>query len=274
MALIQAEHALSYLTFDEEKHCYTLDGRAVPGVTTFIHGSYPTSEALVSWKMGKAAEFVMDQLTEFSLGLNVPRQTGVYPFNDAKKSGYLKVAKQAWKTTSSEAASVGTLVHEFAYLWEIGRKDEAEKLFQANVGNKEFENGVCGFQEWEAKNKDTIISTEQIVASVKHQFAGKFDRLARRGNRVVLSDFKTSGGFYVDMFIQLAAYRLAIAEWMDIKVDAFEILRFDKKTGQPKTLMIKKASEMKEFEAQAIRCRKTFAFREWEKDKRFAWGGK
>ena len=52
---------------------------------------------------------------------------------------------------------------------------------------------------------------------------------------VTLTDYKTSSGFFIDQFIQLAAYGLAIKEWLGIVVENFEIVRFDKKTGNLST---------------------------------------
>ena len=256
MGLIQSEKDGSYLTFDEEKHSYTLNGEAAVCVTTFIKGGLPTSEPLINWRAGKAAEYVVGFFQDW--------RTSEDEFPDAKAlKEVVKRAKQAFKAHSDAAANIGSIVHDYAYLTELGRLDMANVLLANNAdhpGRDKILNGVEKFLEWKKENKDELLKSEAIVASVRHHFGGKFDRLARRGNKIVLSDFKTSSGIFPDQFIQLGAYALAIEEWLDVRIDAVEILRFGKEEGEFEVKGFNKKAELKAFREQAIRCRETYEF--------------
>jgi hypothetical protein len=269
MALIQSVHNGNFLTFDDVKHKYTLNGEHVPGVTTVGKGGYPESFMLSNWKVGQGAKYVSSLLQR--LGREHPLKIG-----DKLNEEIIKRAKKAPAKEAKKAADVGTVVHDYAYLTELGRIGEAMQMLQPFKRLPQWEkinNGIVKFESWHKENEDEIVGSEQIVASIDYSFGGKFDRLSRRGGVLTLSDFKTSNGFYVDHFIQLAAYRIAIKEWMDLEVEQLEILRFGKEDGEFQTLMVKKPEEIKMFEDQAIRCKLTYDFRKIENDKRFKFGG-
>lgn len=274
MSLIQSTSNGHYLTFDDDKHRYILDGERVPGVTTFGHGGYPTSEALISWMKGQTGNAVFDALLSQQGGGYYPHV--VFPISETERKEIVKKAKTADRTKSEEAADIGTLVHDFCYQTEVNKVVSKELLDKIGL-HKDKEKilaGVDKFTEWRKTNADEMVASESIIASPTHSFGGKFDRLARRDGKLILSDFKTSGAIYVDQFIQLAAYRIAIQEWLGMTVEGLEVLRFGKDDGEFETKMIDKPEEIKAFEEQAIRCRYTYIFRnKWESDKRFKWGG-
>lgn len=272
MALIQSSKDNHYLTFDDEKHRYTLDGQRVPGATTFGKGGYPTSEALTGWMIGQGSNYTAVKIKQLIEAKENPH----YPTNEELKQ-IIKESKQAHRAVAEEAANIGTIVHDFAYLTELGRTREALQMlseFEDVPQWTEINNGIKKFEEWKAGNKDVIVATEAIVASVEEQYGGKFDRLATRDGKLVLSDFKTSNGFYVDQFIQLGAYSKAIKEWLGLNVEAYEILRFGKEKGEFETMLIDNQAELQAFIDQAILCRRTYKFKlKWDSDKRFKWMG-
>jgi len=271
------------LLFDEEKHRYTLDGNRIPGATTFGKGGYPTSEQLVSWMIGQGAEYTYNKLMEESTheGNFVE-----WPDNEKKKE-IIKAAKTAHRTKAEEAADIGTIVHDYAYLVELGRTREGLQMLSEHEENPNWDkinNGVKKFEEWHGQNKGETVLLEAIVASIRHQFGGKFDHLSLRNGLLILSDYKTSNGIYVDQFIQLASYSIAIEEWLDkwlaqyglpLKVGGLEILRFGKENGDDfHPMLITSPEEIEQLKYQAIRCRETYKFRlAWESDKRFKYNG-
>jgi hypothetical protein len=271
------------LIFDEEKHKYTLDGNRVPGATTFGKGGYPTSEQLISWMIGQGGEYTYTKLMEEATheGNFVE-----WPDNDKKKE-ILKAAKTAYRTKAEEAAGIGTIVHDYAYLVESGRAREALQMLSEHESNPNWDkinNGVKKYDGWREQNKGETVLLEAIVASVVHQFGGKFDHLSLRNGLLILSDYKTSNGIYVDQFIQLASYAIAIEEWLDkwlaqyklpLKVGGLEILRFGKENGDDfHPMLITSPEEIEQLKNQAIRCRQTYKFRlAWESDKRFKYNG-
>lgn len=260
--LIQSKKNDHYLTFNDTSHRYTLDGEHVPGVTTFIHGGYVTSQQLISWMKGQTAAAMFEQLTFEESGTWQPKG-GLWPVNKTKRDELIKEAKARDKKTSGEAADIGTFTHDYAYYTETNQPDkllETDKRILLHPDKDKIISCIEKFKDWKQKNVDVMVASEEIVASVEHDFGGKFDRLTERNGVLVLSDFKTSSGIFIDQKIQLAAYRLAIREWMGLDVKAIEILRFGKEDGTFETELVDKPETLQELEEQAIRCRKTYAF--------------
>lgn len=269
------------LDFDEEKHRYTLDGNRVPGSTTFGKGGYPTSEQLIGWKVAQGSIYTAAMIQRLR------REKPNRVIGGEVLAAIVKRSKKASEKVSKRAAGIGTIVHDYAYLTELGRTREALQMLSEHENHPDWQkinNGVKKYEEWHSQNKGDTVLLEAIVASVVHQFGGKFDHLSIRNGLLILSDYKTSTGIYVDMFIQLASYAIAIEEWLDkwfaeyklpLKVGGLEILRFGKEDGEDfQPLLITDPQEIEELKAQAIRCRDTYRFRlRWENDKRFKYMG-
>ncbi len=277
--MIYSEHGGNFLTFDDVNHRYTLNGEPAVGVTTFIKGGMPTSQGIINWNITEGSAYTAKLLARLARDkkIRLKRKT---------LDEIIKRSKQAPKKTSKKAADIGTIVHDYAYYTELGEPEKAEKVLEQikPEDREKANNGIQKFKEWKAKNKDKIIATEAIVAHVcqAHEtgtglclcFGGKFDRLARRGRRVVLSDFKTSSGIYVDQFVQLGAYAYAIEEWMDLKVDIVEILRFGKENGEFEVKAFKTKDAIEDFKREALVCRETFEFNKvWGKKINKFYGG-
>lgn len=278
MQSIKDDHILD---FDEVKHRYTLDGNRVPGTTTFGKGGYPTSEMLVGWQVAQGSIYTAKIIQRLR------REKPERIIAGELLERIVKKSKKASAKVAKRAAGIGTIVHDYAYLTEIGRAREALQMLSEHESHRDWEkinNGVRKYEEWRGQNKGETVLLEAIVASVAHQFGGKFDHLSLRNGLLILSDYKTSNGIYVDQFIQLAAYSIAIEEWLDkwlaqyglpLKVGGFEILRFGKENGDDfHPMLITDPLEIEQLKLQAIRCRQTYKFRlGWENDKRFKYMG-
>lgn len=254
------------IAFNEATHRYKLDGKAVVGCTTFIKAGYPTSMGLIKWMQGQAIRYTIDWISEHGL-----------PDEEQQKEVY-KEAKAANEKASGDAAAMGTLTHDYAYLAELNRTEELETLIAKIESLPEetsykIKSAIDKFKAWKEGNQDELISSETLVASPHHLFCGKFDRLARRSGRLILSDFKTSGSLYLDQWIQLGAYALAIKEWLGLDIEGLEVLRFGKEDGEFQTLLVDKPEEIKEFQAQAVRCRETYEFTKMNNDSRWSYKG-
>lgn len=235
MSLLTSTARGHTLQFDEVKHRYTLDGIIVPGVTTVLKGGYPESEALTRWRI---------------------------------KQG---IKEYETKAKVNEAASVGTILHEYAYYIDLGKPlpDDMYQRIESHSKKADIRNCVHQFQRWKDRSVDKIIGSEDIIAGRDKgaedeevvYFAGKYDRLAERNGKIVLSDFKTSSGIYITQFMQLAAYAVALEYWKRIKVDALEVLRFGKKDPEFETKLIDDGDAIAELKRQFIRTLRTHAFR-------------
>lgn len=238
------------IEFNEGSHRYKLDGKPCVGVTTFLKGSMPTSQGLISWQKGQALEYLWGAIVNRSVELDT-------------KTELFKEAKAADRSRMQEAADVGTILHSLAELRSRGQIEQADKLLaRAQTVDKWplIESCYSKYLEWEKQNQGEFVESEALVASPEYAYCGKFDLLSRRDGKLVLSDYKTSSAIYTEQKIQLAAYRLAIKSWLGLDVAAIEILRFGKKAGEFETAYIDDPVELQLLEEQAIRCRQTFSF--------------
>jgi hypothetical protein len=167
-------------------HSYTVDGRAIPGVTTLIGDGCP-KPALVSWAARTVAEYVannLDDLHERHLGRDslIGMLRGV-PYSDR-----------------DAAANRGTQVHDLAQRLARGEEiDVPDDL----VGHIDAYLALA--KDWQPADE----LAERPRLNVTRWYAGTFDLVATlKGRGRVLLDTKTSrSGVYPETALQLAAYR-------------------------------------------------------------------
>lgn len=244
------------LTFDDVKHVYRLNNEVVPGCTTVNSQGYPESFFLTNWKIDQGVKGLLALL----------EREGQHPkdLNPERKLELVKEAKGVARRKATAMANVGTLLHDYAYQFEIlGRVNEG--LRKSILESPDLEKALAcikSFRRYHRKHTSKLISAESIVASPTYRFAGKFDKLSSDGKDVILTDYKTSSGIYADQLVQLGGYSIAIKEWFDITVTAIEILRFGK-DGSFETLY---ETNVKPFQEQFLRNLSTMRFRkEYEK---------
>jgi hypothetical protein len=254
--LIQAQSIKGdYLTFNEDRHSYTLNGEIVPSVTTVNKAAYPEPFQLSAWKVKQGSLATIDLLKQIPLP--------VVKLPDDFLVEVVQTAPSYSKKLAQEAADIGSIVHDYSEAFEQKNEKRLIELYATIVihpDSDKIRSCVDKFKEWKDTNKDEIIGHENIIGSARYKYAGKYDRLAKRGKHIVLSDFKTSSGIYVEQFIQLAAYKIMLKEWSNIDVDMIEILRFGKEKGEFEVHSIKKVTEIVTLEQQFLRNRETYNF--------------
>jgi hypothetical protein len=248
---VKSKSGKNVLVFNEDEHVYILNGVVVPGVTSIQKGSMPASPQLEGWKIKMVADSLLKQIQELSLPIT--------EWNRKALDEIAKKAKQSWKVKAQEAADIGTIVHDYMEAVESGIAFDLSFL-DAHPDKEKVLNCIQKADEWRKQNNDKIIAQEGIVGSVGYGYAGKFDRLAKRGSRVVLSDFKTSKAIYPSYFVQLGAYDILIDEWLNVKVDAFEIIRIGKEDGSFEVQMKDDPLELVELREQFVRQLETYNF--------------
>jgi hypothetical protein len=266
------------IEFNEASHRYKLNGKPCVGVTTFLKGGYPTSQGLISWQKGQALEYLWDKIL-ISSGPGFAFGPTKDWYTHDEKAEWFKAAKLADRAKSQEAADIGSLIHEFCFLYEtVGTPETAAFLEKIKALPKDPQtkvlNGIERFIDWRRTVSDELVAAESLVASPTYMYCGKFDKLAMRDGKLILSDYKSSKAIYMEMYVQLAAYATAIKEWMGLDVGGLEILRFGKEDGEFETLLIDDPIEIQRFKDQAIRCRETFEFTKWEKDERWSYSAR
>jgi hypothetical protein len=259
------------IEFNEGSHRYKLNAKSAVGVTTFTKGGYITSMGLISWMKSQTAEALFKALT-------VPADDGFYPraefwpVTQAVKEDLIKEAKLADRAVSQEAADIGTICHGFAELHSLGQFAEAQAFVDQVKGVEAWpliKLCVSKYLDWAKTNKGKLVHAEALVASPTHLFCGKFDRLDLVADKLILRDYKTSKDIFLEQYIQLAAYAIAIKEWLGLNVEGLEVLRFGKDDGTFDSLLVDNPAEIQVFKEQAIRCRQTYEFRKLENDPRW-----
>jgi hypothetical protein len=177
---------------------YYVDGKRVPSVTTIL-SRFKESGALMYWAWDQG-----------------------------------RLGKD-YRETTKKAGDAGTLCHAMIEADIRGHPVE----YPPEVPPGVLENALHAFkafQEWKSRSRMRVEKTEMPLISTKHLFGGTLDAMMVH-DKLILGDWKTSGGIYVDMLIQVAGgYSLLWEEnFPDQKLHGVEILRISKpeENGDP-----------------------------------------
>lgn len=148
------------------------NGTKVPGTTTII-GRFKESGALIAWAYKRGKD-----------GLEL------YDSRD-------------------KAAEIGTIVHEMVerYIADMDAMEPARGLDEHD--QLQAISAFEAFEEWFEMNQLKVVAQEMQLVSETHKFGGTPDAVAEDSKgRLVLLDWKTSDGVYMDYLCQLGAYRI------------------------------------------------------------------
>jgi hypothetical protein len=157
----------------------------LPSVTTVI-GVIDKSGPLVGWakrEVSDAALRNLDVLTKM-VGTAGPESAARWL---ATIPGYQR----------DTAADIGTRVHRLVE--QLARGTEPE----VTVEEAPF---VDGYRRFLAAFRPRFLAVEEMVASIRHRYAGTLDALAIIGGETWILDVKTGAGIYPETALQLAGY--------------------------------------------------------------------
>lgn len=198
------------LDFNEEAHVYTFNGTPVRGVTSTL--KVINKPALIQWAANMASGWVKDNFKEGMSSKDVEL--------------LCREAARAHNKVRDTAAGIGTEVHAFV---EASLKGEP----LPKITTPEALASCNAFLDWRTKHEIKPIANEQILFSREHWYAGTCDIIAEIDGQITIADIKTSSGIYPEMFMQIAAYTIALEEMRpDFKIARWMIVRLDKKSGQ------------------------------------------
>lgn len=223
------------ITYDDDKHAYTLDGVKVPGVTTIIDEC--TAKPALPWwgmRVGLAgfarlmeslnsagwAELATANTYEEVLS-GVPHESRQYfGQNDPKRKKPKTLVEKliieqrlSTNHVKEEAGDRGTFIHNAAEKLGLGMGvAEVHDLVP-----EEHWGYAAGLFDWWLDHEPEFLEQEIIVGSRAHQYCGRFDCVVRYNagphkGKIVLADFKTSKRVYYSHLVQLDAYDLAYEE--------------------------------------------------------------
>lgn len=211
------------LKYNNNVHRYWMDGKPIKGVTG-IKDAYPKGDGLTNWKIEQGIEQAYPMYKTWFMNKGFDAVPTAAQYEEMIDALMVEVKKEK---KTKKAADIGTVLHEYAYCKENNLLFDKEKLAgHPDLGK--IANAMSNFDTWHATCRDVVVKSEQIVGSWTHWFAGTFDRLVIRDGKLILCDFKTSGGISVDHKIQLAGYRIAAQEWLGLEIAGLEVERFDK----------------------------------------------
>jgi hypothetical protein len=198
------------LNFNPARHTYEVGDEIVPGVTS-ITGVL--AKNLVGWAAREVADAVGQ---EWQSGRG---------YNETEISAILEKAKGAPNRKKDTAADIGHIVHAAAENFIKG--DE-----KAELADPQAKAGFESFLKWYEENVDYALTSEGVVYSKEHKYAGTYDLsyVDKKGRRV-LADIKTSSGLWPEMWLQVAGYEIALRE-EGIKPFDVHVLINCKKTGE------------------------------------------
>jgi hypothetical protein len=181
---------------DSHQYYASVDGGPMKrrrGVST-ISNVLDKSAALQSWQKLITAEFLLNKIeAEQNIG----------------HDEILEAVAQA-DLQKTEAATLGTTIHKWieAHIKHQMGKGPAPEYPQ----DKQIEQGVAAFLDWEKSIDITYLDSERIVYSIKHDYIGTADLVCRINGKLAVVDFKTSNGLYNSVNAQVAGYSIAITE--------------------------------------------------------------
>ena len=200
------------LHFDEKKHTYKVDRQLVASVTGIT--GVVTSPALMYWAVNQATDYVARNWKAGTV------------YDEIQINEILDDAKKAHRKTSSSAALIGTITHDYVQRYSLYRQKKIDK--PRLPVNPLAEKACLQFVDWVDKNNVTFHDTEFKIYSKKYNFAGTVDADITINKKRYIVDYKTSSGIYPEMGLQLAGYQLAREEEDVATYDSRMILRLPK----------------------------------------------
>lgn len=228
--------------YDDKSHKYWIDGVEVPSVSTILDETLP-KPALTWWgfRVGMAAVVQFCKLGKISWPGLCSLDFDEVKNNTPSQPYYLPTDKRRRKPrTLVEHLAILTRLHPNAIRDDAGDRGTSihEALVQLGMGiipdvwgvdspfPPEDRPAVAGLIRWYMDQEPEFVHQEQIVASKKHGYAGRFDLIIRRPNgKLAMVDLKTSKSVYADShFRQLKGYEIAWLENGGEPVDELVVL--------------------------------------------------
>lgn len=139
----------------------------------------------------------------------------------------LEEARKLHTVRLQEAATAGNKIHDWCELYVKGKKPPMPEEDDVLIG-------VNAFLDWVTENKVKFVSAERLLYSMKYDYCGAADAVARLNGKkdLYLIDYKTSGGLYNDVMMQTAAYSKVHEEMGYGKIKGRYAVRLEKRTAE------------------------------------------
>lgn len=201
------------IDYYDAKHLYVV--RADDHVPLSVTAATGTMDkpALKFWAVGLTRDFLLEQV-------RAKRSITEQMIIDASK---------LHQTFTKKAATIGSMVHDFAEAYIKGEKP-------IMPADPKVLNGAMAFLKWIDEHEVKFLASEKIIYSKKHDYVGMMDTkftLKEEKHKIIhCGDFKTSSGIYPEMRFQVAAYQEADTEESGEEYGSKWLIRFDKENGE------------------------------------------
>ena len=224
------------ITFNPKGHKYSVNdqinnlyGYTPLGVST-ISKVCANTDWMIPWAAKVCAEKVVELLKDkffvryLKIHQDHPHYEPYVAMDELDEKELIDLIKIAPRTFSDRAATIGTMVHQFAEDYATGKHPQYPR-------NKQARTGCEAFLDWWNQNKVKPIQCEKIIYSRRFKYAGTLDLECEIDGSLALLDYKTGSMFKPEWPIQLAGYEQARYEETGVEYRRF-CLRFDKETGE------------------------------------------
>lgn len=195
------------LVFDPVKHTYKVRDVIIPSVTQVV--GVINKPALMYWAVNQAIGYLQ--------GVWVAGKS----YDEVEILNHLEEAKKTNRKTTTDAAIVGTMVHDWISKYIKGH-NPLEPV------NPAIKAATSAFLQWVSEHKVKFLESEIKIYSKKYAYAGTMDFEAEIDGKLVVGDIKTSSGIYPEARLQVAAYQQARQEETGKTYDHRVIIRVGK----------------------------------------------
>jgi hypothetical protein len=146
--------------------------------------------------------------------------TGILDMPISASAITLRQDAEAIKTPSQVGMAVGTEVHSMLQDWLQARMDGTEVFLSGDHIEQ-----ARRIVDWLDQHECEILDVEVNLYHPVMLYGGQVDCIARRGNSLLVLDWKSGKGVYKDYAAQVAAYAMAYQSMTGERVDEGWVLR-------------------------------------------------
>ena len=139
------------------------------------------------------------------------------------------VAGLDYRKVRDQSADIGSLVHHLIFCELTGENSYTPEYTPQDIAGSVPP--MEKFESWRKEHTLKPILLETPIVSELYSFGGTPDYYGLVDDVLTLVDFKTSEGFYLEHFCQLAAYERLLTG-AGFKVEKVKLLRFGKKEDE------------------------------------------
>jgi hypothetical protein len=199
--------ATTKFNFDAGRHVYTLDGRALDGVTSILN--VISKSALIPWAAKMTSQFIRDNCEK--------TESGEYLVTEEE----LKEASVAHTKKKEDGAKKGTDTHAMVEDWI---NEQINHIFR----DVDY-SPIQPFIDWSFANNVKFLASEKMVYSKSLGIAGTMDFLFEKDGKVYVGDLKTYKALYDRVpMLQCAAYGLMLTESEGTEVAGYCVFNLPK----------------------------------------------